>query len=192
MRISRLDPDDPIGTKGRNFEIATNLPLTLLNCRATSANINLPAYSDEMCQSTTYQSTCGCPDALTIRTETSPRSFLGTMVSVSLTSGNLFSPWPAAHLAHGQQGPRPSAETAGVHGPSRTPHLLRVPIFNPPAFDNNIAPPPAPELVDETPETGVRTPPPHYDDVVGAPSVDGLAGYFSRLADYGFDGSDED
>lgn len=174
MRISRLDTNGPMGTKGRNFEIATKLPFTLLNCRATSANINLPSYSDEMSQSTTYQSTCGCPDALTIRTETSPQSFLGTMAGVSLTSGNLSSSWRAAHLAHGPQGTRPSAETAGVHGPSRTSHPLRVPIFNPPAFESNVAPPPAPESVDETPEIGVMTPPPRYDDVVGTSSVNGL------------------
>ncbi|KAF5703901.1 arrestin-related trafficking adapter [Fusarium mundagurra] len=151
MRISRLDTKGPMGTKGRNFEIATKLPFTLLNCRATSANINLPFYSDEMSQSTTYQSTCGCPDALTIRTETSPQSFLGTMAST-----------------------QPSAGTAGVHGPSRTSYPLRVPIFNPPAFESNVAPPPAPESVDETPEMGVMTPPPRYDDVVGTFSVNGL------------------
>jgi hypothetical protein len=29
------------------------------------------------------------------------------------------------------------------------------------------------------------TPPPHYDVVVGTPSHDGMADYFSRLADYG-------
>ncbi|KAG7418780.1 hypothetical protein Forpe1208_v003634 [Fusarium oxysporum f. sp. rapae] len=90
------------------------------------------------------------------------------------------------------KGSRSSAKTAGVHGPSRTPHLLRVPIFNPPAFDNNVTPPPAPEPVDETLEIGARTPPPHYEDVVSTPSVDGFADYLSRPADYGFDGPDAD
>lgn len=191
MRISRLDPDDLTGTKRRHFEISCDSPFTVLNCRATQANTNLPAYSGKMCQSTTYQSTCGCPDAFTIRTETSPHSSIGTLASVNLTNENLSSPRRAAHLANGPQSPRPSVETVGLHGP-RPIHLLRVPIFNPPAFDDNIAPPPAPELVDETPETGVMTPPPHYDDAVGTPSVDGLADYFARLADYGFDGPDED
>ncbi|WKT53997.1 hypothetical protein QSH57_004581 [Fusarium oxysporum f. sp. vasinfectum] len=83
-------------------------------------------------------------------------------------------------------------DTNGVHGPIRTPHLLRVPIFNPPAFENNVAPPPAPETVNETPEIGLRTLPPHYDDVVGTPGAGGLVDYFSSLADYGLDGPDED
>ncbi|SPJ90406.1 uncharacterized protein FTOL_13287 [Fusarium torulosum] len=192
MRISHLNTNGPIGIKGRNFKIATKLPFTLLNYQATSANIILPAYSDEMFQPATYQSTCGCPDALTIRTGTSPQSFSGTMVDVSLASEKLSSSWRAAHLVHGQQGPQSSAKTGGDHGPSRAPHPLRVPIFNPPAFDTNITPQPASQPVDETPETGARTPPPHYDDVVGTPSVDGFADYFSRLADYGFDGPDED
>ncbi|KAH7137862.1 hypothetical protein EDB81DRAFT_901672 [Dactylonectria macrodidyma] len=189
IQISRLDPDAPTGTKRRHFDIGINLPVTVLNCRATQANTNLPAYSGEMCQSTTYQSTCGCPDAFTIPTET-PHSSIGTLAGVNLTCENLPSPPRAAHLANGQQSLRPSVETAGIQDP-RPIHLLRVPIFNPPAFDNNNAPPPVPELVDETPETGVMTPPPHYDDVVGGPSVDGLADYFARLADYGFDGPDE-
>lgn len=161
MRISRLGTNGTMETKGRNFEIATKLPFTLLNCRATTANINVPTYSDEMCQSTTNQSTCGCPDALIIQTETSPNSSLGTIASVDITNGNLCSPWRAARLAHSQQSPRPSVETVGVHGPIRTPHLLRVPTFNPPAFENNVAPPPAPEPVNETPEIGLRTLPPH-------------------------------
>jgi arrestin-related trafficking adapter 3/6 len=192
MRINLLDTNGPMGTKCRNFEIPTNWPFTLLNFQATSASISIPAFSDEMFQSATYQSTCGCPDAMTILNETWPQSFLGTMADVSLASGKLSSSWRATHFAYGQQGLRSSAKAAGVHCPSRTPHLLRVPIFNPPAFDNNITPPPAPEPVDETPKIGARTPPPHYDDVVSTPSVDGFADYLSCLADYGFNGPDED
>ncbi|KAH7205414.1 uncharacterized protein BKA55DRAFT_586715 [Fusarium redolens] len=181
-----------MGTKGRNFEIATKLPFTLLNCQATTANINVPAYSDKICQSTTNQSTYGCSDALVIQTETSPNSSLGTIASVGITNGNLSSPWQAAHLAPSQQSSGPSVETAGVHGPIRTSHLLRVPIFSPPAFDNNIAPLPAPEPVEKTPEIGVRTLPPHYDDIVGTPSAGGLVDLFSNLTGYGLDGPDEE
>ncbi|KAH6985549.1 hypothetical protein EDB80DRAFT_756638 [Ilyonectria destructans] len=190
MRISRLDPDDPTGTKHQHFDISIDWPFTVLNCRATQANTNLPAYSSEMCQSTTYQSTCGCPDAFTIPTEPSPHSSIETLDGVNLTSENLPSPPRTAHLANGQQSPRPTVETVGVHDP-RLIHLLRVPISNPPAFDDNIAPPPAPELVDETPETGAMTPPPHYNDVVGTPNVDGFADYYARLVNYGFDGPDD-
>lgn len=56
-------------------------------------------------------------------------------------------------------------------------HLIRCPSYNPPAFDADEPPPPL--QADPTP-----TPPPQYDIVVGTPSVDGLADYFARLADY--------
>jgi len=52
--------------------------------------------------------------------------------------------------------------------------LLRYPSYNPPPFDADEPPPPMP----------LETPPPNYDVIVGTPSVDGLADYFSRLADY--------
>ncbi|KAI5455928.1 hypothetical protein BGZ63DRAFT_436663, partial [Mariannaea sp. PMI_226] len=74
MRISRLIPDNPTGRKHRHFEICINLPLTLFNCRATQANTSLPAYSSEICRTTTYQPICGCPDICTIPTETSPHT----------------------------------------------------------------------------------------------------------------------
>jgi hypothetical protein len=50
--------------------------------------------------------------------------------------------------------------------------LIRCPSYNPPPFDADEPPPPA------------ATPPPNYDIIVGTPSVDGLADYFARLADY--------
>ena len=49
-------------------------------------------------------------------------------------------------------------------------HLLRVPSFNPPGFDEDDPPPP------------LVTPPPLYDNVVDYPG-DALADYFARLAD---------
>ncbi|KJR89296.1 arrestin domain containing protein [Sporothrix schenckii 1099-18] len=54
-------------------------------------------------------------------------------------------------------------------------HLLRVPSYAPPAFDADSSPPLAADIM---------TPPPNYDLIVGTPSVDGLADYFSRLANY--------
>ncbi|KAI8667222.1 Arrestin-C domain-containing protein [Fusarium sp. Ph1] len=181
MRISRLDPEDPTGTKRRHFEISIDSPFTVLNCRATHANTNLPAYSGPNCNGATYQSTCGCPDAFTMPTDASPNSSTGTLPGVNASSENLPAPPQAAHLANavgGQQEPRPI-------------HLLRVPSFNPPAFEDDVAPPPAAELVSEHPEP-TMTPPPQYDVVVGTPSVDGLADYFARLADAGYDGPDDD
>lgn len=52
---------------------------------------------------------------------------------------------------------------------------MRVPSFNPPPFDAD-QPPPALD--------GLSTPPPNYDLIIGTPSVDGLADYFARLANY--------
>ncbi|KAF4981481.1 hypothetical protein FZEAL_2724 [Fusarium zealandicum] len=181
MRISRADPEDPTGTKRRHFEISIDSPFTVLNCRATHANTNLPAYTGANSNGTTYQSTCGCPDAFSVPTDASPSSSTGTLPGVNAGAENLPAPPQAAHLASavsGQQEPRPI-------------HLLRVPSFNPPAFEDDIAPPSAAELVSEEPEPAM-TPPPQYDIVVGTPSVDGMADYFARLADAGFDGPDED
>jgi hypothetical protein len=54
--------------------------------------------------------------------------------------------------------------------------LIRYPSYNPPPFDADEPPPPLPP--------DIATPPPNYDVIIGTPSVDGLADYFSRLADY--------
>ncbi|SPJ84052.1 uncharacterized protein FTOL_10568 [Fusarium torulosum] len=180
MRISRLDPEDPTGTKRRHFEISIDSPFTVLNCRATHANTNLPAYTGANCNSTTFQSSCGCPDAVSVPTDASPSSSEGTLPGVNPSTDNLPAPPQAAHLADavgGQQEPRPI-------------HLLRVPSFNPPAFEDDIAPPPAADYATDLRET-VMTPPPQYDVVVGTPSVDGMADYFARLADAGFEGQDD-
>lgn len=182
MRISRLDSEDPTGTKRRHFEISIDSPFTVLNCRATHANTNLPAYGADS-RGATYQCSCGCPDAFTVPTDASPSSSTGTLPSVNATSTeNLPAPPQAAHLAGavgGQQEPRPI-------------HLLRVPSFNPPAFEDDVAPPSAAELVAPPPVEDVMTPPPQYDMVVGTPSVDGMADYFVRLANAGFEGPDDD
>jgi len=60
--------------------------------------------------------------------------------------------------------------------PDTTPrpmHLLRAPSFNPPAFEDDVAPPP------------LATPPPQYDTI-----GNGLADYFARLADSTADDED--
>lgn len=183
MRISRLDPDDPEKKKRRHFEISIDSPFTVLNCRATQANTNLPAYSGRTCQAATYQTACGCPDAFSVPTEASPNSSTGNLTGMNLSNDNLPAPPQTAHLADGSEGSRPYV---GNDGP-RPIHLLRVPSFNPPAFDEDVAPP---ELVETPTREGVMTPPPQYDVVVGTPSVDGLADYFARLADYGYEGQD--
>lgn len=91
--------------------------------------------------------------------------------------------------------PWPSAADDASQGDARPIHLLRVPSFQPPAFDEDTAPPPAPMLVatarPEAAAAALMTPPPQYDVVVGTPSVDGLADYFARLADYGYLNEDD-
>lgn len=208
MRISRLDPDDPSGTKRRHFEISIDSPLTILNCRATQANTNLPAYSGPACRTAQYQSACGCPDSATVAMDTSPSSSTGTLPSPDGTPlDSMPMPPQAAHLAHTAMNPATGTQTPTTRsqeGPGalntgmRPIHLLRAPSFSPPAFDDDTAPPPGafpPVVVSGNAAVArgqVMTPPPQYDVIIGTPSVDGLADYFARLADYGFDGAGEE
>jgi hypothetical protein len=178
MRISRLDPEDPAGKRRRHFEISIDSPFTVLDCRATQANTALPVYSGSERPTYHQEARCGCPDADIVATNPSPTSSTGSIPSVdpnsSLTSVEGTSiALPAA--AHVQQ--HPAASSQPVQRPI---HLLRYPSFNPPAFDADEPPPP------------MSTPPPQYDLVVGTPSVDGLADYFARLADYDADSDSGD
>lgn len=189
----------------------------MLNCRATQANTSLPRYSglDRLpaSQQQQQQTTCGCPDALaTLTPLTSTDSPSSSTASLggrdspanSIAPAALPAPPQAAHfqspaaqsranMAAGVS-PRntwPLAQSAAAAGYSpygggpavgyRPMELLRYPSYNPPAFDADEPPPPLP--VD-----AAATPPPNYDAIVGTPSVDGLADYFARLADYNHDG----
>lgn len=202
MRISRADPDDPSGRRRRHFEISIDSPFTVLNCRATQANTLLPQYcGHEGPQSVEqrHQMSCGCPDAEIVdRSPTSstghlalveqhPVSANGSRLRLDRASGaNLPSTPQAAHLYGPSPPSRPSrsstltriAQDQPLPSPvePRPIHLLRHPSFNPPAFDADDPPPPLP--------LDIMTPPPNYDLIVGTPSVDGLADYFARLADY--------
>ncbi|KAF4332168.1 Arrestin-related trafficking adapter 3, partial [Fusarium beomiforme] len=160
LHISRLDVDDPTAKKRLYFDATINSPITLLDCRANQANMNLPSYTDESCQFVTCQTTCGCPDASTIPTKKLPRHAIGALA--------------AHHFVNDQQSAPPAID------PERPTQLLRDRNSNLPSFANDIAPPPIPELIDDVS-------PPHYDDIVGGTNVNGLADYFSRLADYGLD-----
>ncbi|KAK8026538.1 hypothetical protein PG991_003594 [Apiospora marii] len=197
MRISRLDPEDPAGKRRRHFEISIDSPFTVLNCRATQANTSLPEYSGAEQPMYHQQATCGCHDANIIATNPSPSSSTGTIPSVEPTPMSVepspLAPPPVAHLGsqaqaggtqavQRQQG-APQQQQQQQQQPSRPIHLMRYPSFNPPAFEEDEAPPPLADL------------PPQYDMVVGTPSVDGLADYFARLADYDegdSDSGDED
>ena len=199
MRISRLDPEDPKGKKRRHFEISIDSPFTVLNCRATQANTNLPAYNDNRTNTTMRKLTCGCPDALITSLDVTPSSSTGTLSGVDSA---LPAMPQAAHLAQTQANPAsdtstgtgtPTSEGTGLGIHPRPIHLLRAPSFNPPAFDDDSAPPPL-EIIpipNDSTASAVATPPPQYDVVVGTPSVDGLADYFTRLADAGYDDHEE-
>jgi hypothetical protein len=179
MRLSKPDANDP--NKRRHFEISIDSPFHILSCRATQANISLPAYSSPQQGNggaSLYE--CGCPGAA--RRRNSPTSFVPTLNALN-----------SARTGQTQDGAeRPTTPTlqspglarpqqAHVHGqpdrPDRPIHLLRAPSFNPPAFEDEAPPPP------------LITPPPQYDDIASPTS--GLADYFSRLSDaYDSDGDD--
>ena len=176
MRLSKPDVVDP--TKRRHFEISIDSPFHILSCRATQANIALPAYSSpESTTLLTEHSSCGCPGAP--RRRNSPSSLLPSLNGLQQEDYN-------ASSSSVNSVPSPTSLTrpqaAHVHDPNssqiRPMHLLRNPSFNPPAFDEDEPPPP------------LMTPPPNYETLVDGDPRSGLADYFSRLADEV--GEDED
>ena len=181
LRLSKIDERDP--TKRRHFEISIDSPFHILSCKATQANIYLPAYSRPANEpeppSQEYE--CGCPGAPPAAREyslappsldrddtsatTGRRGSVGAvMMNRSFTngSGGLARP-PQAHLATeptDREVPRPM-------------HLVRAPSFAPPAFED--VPPPPP----------LMTPPPDYSAIVGNGDREAiLEDYFSRLSFY--------
>ncbi len=162
MRISRVDAEDP--KKRRHFEISIDSPISILNCRATQANLALPEYSNMDADIYSQHRVCGCPNAVVVND--SPASSTNSVPTLDSMNMNGFGQGgehslpdlprpPQAHLSNNATVQRPI-------------HMLRAPSFNPPAFDADEPPPP------------IATPPPLYDNVVGTPSVDGLADYFAR------------
>jgi hypothetical protein len=204
MRISRADPEDPTGKRRRHFEISIDSPFTVLDCRATQANTALPQYCgrDRPLSGHQLQTKCGCPDAQFIPRDGSPSSSTGTLPmaasqeSLSMNDSRVgvdrvnLSALPVPPQAAHMQSATPSSSSSplqrvrnqeGVGARPDSPvvqhrpmELMRCPSYNPPAFDADQAPP----------SLAVVTPPPNYDVIIGTPSVDGLADYFARLADY--------
>lgn len=187
MRLSKPDAENP--GKRRHFEISIDSPFHILSCRATQANIALPAYSSPQQpgsdDSRLYE--CGCPGAAP-RLGSSPTSFIPTLnnLNAERTSTDESSPTSATRTESNESIPgltRPQAAHMSGHneGLQRPIHLLRAPSFNPPAFEEEQPPPP------------LETPPPQYDTIASPTS--GLADYFSRLSDAHLDddeGSDTD
>ncbi|OAA57288.1 arrestin domain containing protein [Cordyceps fumosorosea ARSEF 2679] len=203
MRISRLDPEDPSGTKRRHFEISIDSPFTVLDCRATQANTFLPTYTGPATPPDVYRASCGCPDAHVVATDASPSASSIALAPADCDAATDVLPAAprAAHVHQPVHEPSRSGNNGSPDRSSRPIHLLRAPSFSPPSFDEDTAPPPM--LVDSGGGGGggvpAMTPPPTYDTVVGTPSVDGLADYFARLADYfarladyGFEGEEDE
>ncbi|PQE15682.1 Arrestin domain-containing protein [Rutstroemia sp. NJR-2017a BBW] len=166
MRISRKDPEDPTGKKRRHFEISIDSPFTILSCHASQPQLALPAYADIGKENSQARNrVCGCPNAAMESQSTLASLNAGSFDNLSLAS-------PARPETAAQPlRPPPQAHLAMHNAVQRPIHMLRNPSYNPPAFDAEDPPPPMP------------TPPPMYDQVVGTPSHDGLADYFSRLSE---------
>jgi arrestin-related trafficking adapter 3/6 len=177
MRLSR--PDETDSAKRRHFEISIDSPFNILSCRATQANIYLPAYdASGNIPAATDEADCGCPGAAIRRRNTPP----STQNRIQTLTNNA-DPAPGVSRSWtNDTGGLTLPTQAHVHndpnqGQSRPMHLLRSPSFNPPAFDEDEPPPP------------LVTPPPLYDNIVSGDSNHALADYFARLAD---EHSDED
>lgn len=165
MRLSKPDQTDP--SKRRHFEISIDSPFHILSCRATQANISLPAYSSPESGTNTSLYECGCPGAA--RRRNSPTSFVPTLHSLNTNvGGDSERPTTPTLMSPGLARP-PTAHIGGPQAMQRPIHLLRAPSFNPPAFEDS-DPPPA-----------LMTPPPQYDTI--ASPTNGLADYFTRLSD---------
>ncbi|CAK3810275.1 Hypothetical predicted protein [Lecanosticta acicola] len=180
MRLSKPDANDP--SKRRHFEISIDSPFHILSCRATQANISLPAYtSPQAAPANPNLFDCGCPGAA--RRRNSPTGFVPGLNAINhgqrnsnednrpttptIRSPGLARP-PTVHAANHMGHNR-------IQSVDRPIHLLRAPSFNPPAFEEEEPPPP------------LMTPPPQYNDIASPTS--GLADYFSRLSDT-YDDSD--
>ncbi|KAL8763667.1 MAG: hypothetical protein Q9184_000562 [Pyrenodesmia sp. 2 TL-2023] len=165
MRLSKPDPVD--SSKRRHFEISIDSPLHILSCRATQANIALPAYtSPESVTLLTEHADCGCPGAHRRRND--PSSLLSQLQTTNESSTSLDGNEPSSPGLTRPQAAHIHDSNSGV---SRPIHLLRAPSFNPPAFSETEPPPP------------MITPPPQYESIVDGDPRSGLADYFSRLAD---------
>lgn len=160
MRLSRQDKSDP--SKRRHFEISIDSPLHILSCRATQANTALPAYSSAApSMGRGGPAACQCPGSTSRPSSTDPSRASRTsstpgrdhVSAAGLGNGGSITIPPIAHIMNLQ----------------RPIHLLRHPSFDPPAFDAEVPPPP------------LMSPPPRYESVVR--DGNGLADYFSRLAD---------
>ncbi|EEP78507.1 conserved hypothetical protein [Uncinocarpus reesii 1704] len=171
LRLSK--PDENAPKKRRHFEISIDSPFHILSCLATQSNIYLPSYtSPSSFPSEEYE--CGCPGAQP--TSKSPSrtnsSGLGELsMLLSLSNDPSFIPphlsLPRPEHAHFNV-PDYNSNSTNNHNPTRPIHLIRLPSFAPPPFEDIPPPPPA------------MSPPPPY---TAATQHDdgGALDYFERL-----------
>lgn len=153
MRLSK--PGLHNSNKRRHFEISIDSPLHILSCQATQANITLPAYTSPSGNAFTP----GAIGSSDCRCSVIPGQPLS-----SINSTHALEPRGTAPTNdHSSLVSPPPAHTTTRNNGSRPIHFLRNPSFNPPAFDADMPPP-------------LLSPPPEYD------SREGLADYFTRLA----------
>lgn len=173
MRLSKPDATDE--TKRRHFEISIDSPFHILSCRATQANISLPAYtSPEATPQGASLYECGCPGAA-LRRKSPPGivptlASFGSAASSAASSGTSTPNVPSPGLARPPTIHAADHINRGVHQQQereRPIHLLRAPSFNPPPWSEQEPPPP------------LITPPPEYDTIASPTS--GMADYFARL-----------
>jgi hypothetical protein len=150
----RLSKQDPDNvSKRRHFEISIDSPFHLLSCKATRANTTLPAYGAPE-PALRALGRCLCPHPQVSRRNPSRENTNSSLESARQPSNS-------------------SQNDAQLQMP-RSHNLSLYPSLSPPPFDADVAPPLiAPPLI---------TPPPCYEAVVGN-SAEGLADYFSRLAE---------
>ncbi|KAF2396876.1 hypothetical protein EJ06DRAFT_461710, partial [Trichodelitschia bisporula] len=173
LRLSRPDTTDP--SRRRHFEISIDSPFHILDCRATQANISLPAYERGPSDPHAAESSSAVP----IRSLTPARPAAAHISPHSQTEDGiteLDSSISSMRDSHPSSAHQSSSRTSGsswqsqIQAPLRPMHFIRAPSFNPPGFDEEEPPPP------------LETPPPRYDSIVQSPGS-GLADYFSRLSD---------
>jgi len=113
------------------------------------------------------QPECCCPGAAICRS--SPTSYVPTMSTFG--SGSPVSSTRPSTDSEPRAPPTVHLHSGGDDAPTapRPMHIIRVPSYDPPAFDADAPPPP------------LETPPPQYDSI--ASPTTGLEDYFARLSD---------
>ncbi|KFY00481.1 hypothetical protein O988_03283 [Pseudogymnoascus sp. VKM F-3808] len=169
LRTAKLQTDEAGVTKKVQNTEGFAIKITLLSCLATLSRTTLPTYgNDSDSGAPSHTAECGCPNANTI--SSSP---LATSSRNALISG--FSNFSSPDLQ------APGSESGGNTSSRIRPiQMTRYPSYAPPPFNADQPPP------------SVNSPPPLYDNVVGTPSVDGLADYFARMANTYDDGRGAD